>query len=463
MKSFAIVASLLLLASCGGGDSDSPLDSSQNVDAYALSIPQKLVAYPSTGVASNSVLSFTDYGMGTLSFAEEMSGFNTFAATTSGPQVWEPIAHLSDVNPTQAWRSGWTGKGVSISVIDDFYSEGLTETYVTQAVRRIKAGSPPASDAYTAAYELVYTADYVFLHGQSVAKLAGGNALAGTTSDNVTLGLDSDSGVVTGTCVMKTSTSGNTCATSFYEANYPLSPVKQTATLTKRIAPGVAGEALVAQNNVDLSSTQDSIKTISDIQGHLNNGASTDVINLSLGADMPTSGQTFATVMAEVARLPLLKTINSVITVAAGNGGAPCATDDLAGCNVIAVALAFQNETKASTLVVGALSGSGLQENIAIYSTRAGNLADRFILAQGELGLFDIQGTSFAAPRVAGVAAILKQKYPSLTPQQIADVILLSANKDINNDGFADFSGVHAIYGHGKLDLGRALALAGAI
>jgi subtilisin family serine protease len=113
--------------------------------------------------------------------------------------------------------------------------------------------------------------------------------------------------------------------------------------------------------------------------------------------------------------------------------------------------------------VVGALSGEGSNQNIATYSTRAGILADRFILASGETGYTNVVGTSFAAPRVAAVAAILKQRFPQLTPAQISNVILLSADKDINNDGANDFSGVSPIYGHGKLSLTRALALASAI
>jgi subtilisin family serine protease len=188
------------------------------------------------------------------------------------------------------------------------------------------------------------------------------------------------------------------------------------------------------------------------------------VINLSLGSEIPTTNRTFDEVMTEVQKFPLPRQINSIITVAAGNGGAPCATSNLNGCNAVAVSLAFQNQTKASTIVVGALTGSGASENIATYSTRAGILADRFILAQGGTGFFaNMQGTSFAAPRVAGVAALLKHKYPSLTAAQISSVILLSADKDINNDGIPDFTGVSPIFGHGKLSLSRALALAGAI
>jgi len=84
-------------------------------------------------------------------------------------------------------------------------------------------------------------------------------------------------------------------------------------------------------------------------------------------------------------------------------------------------------------------------------------------LASGVEGDTDVVGTSFAAPRVAGVATILKQKYPTLTSAQISNIILLSASKDINNDGIDDFIGVSPIYGQGKLSLTRALSLAGAL
>ena len=96
-----------------------------------------------------------------------------------------------------------------------------------------------------------------------------------------------------------------------------------------------------------------------------------------------------------------------------------------------------------------------------IINTSAGFLADRYILASGDTGLSPtVQGTSFAAPRVAGVAAILKQKFPQLTSADIASVILESADKDMNNDGKPDFTGVDPIFGHGKLSLENALKLA---
>jgi subtilase-type serine protease len=90
-------------------------------------------------------------------------------------------------------------------------------------------------------------------------------------------------------------------------------------------------------------------------------------------------------------------------------------------------------------------------------------LAQRFVLAPGDEGSQNVSGTSFAAPRVAGIAAILKQKFPSLTSDEIASVILLSASKDINNDGVDDFTGVSPIFGQGKASLSRALALAASL
>ena len=152
-----------------------------------------------------------------------------------------------------------------------------------------------------------------------------------------------------------------------------------------------------------------------------------------------------------------------MLASAAGNSGLACNQDNLAGCNVVAAALVNQVPTATSTIVVGALTAGG---KIADYSTRPGSLMNRFIWASGESGFYpnangsNAQGTSFAAPRVAGVAALLRQKYPALTSSQICDLILDSASKDIDNDGVGDFTGVSPIYGRGKLSLSNALALA---
>jgi len=63
-------------------------------------------------------------------------------------------------------------------------------------------------------------------------------------------------------------------------------------------------------------------------------------------------------------------------------------------------------------------------------------------------------GNSFAAPRVAGAGALVRQKFPNLTGTQTATVILYTAD-DLG------VSGVDDVYGHGKLNVGKALSPVG--
>lgn len=68
-------------------------------------------------------------------------------------------------------------------------------------------------------------------------------------------------------------------------------------------------------------------------------------------------------------------------------------------------------------------------------------------------------GTSFAAPMVAGAAALVKQKYPSLTPARIKSALTDTANPgltDYDNNGRAVTAAVTAM-GAGKLDVNKAL------
>lgn len=461
-----IVSLGISLIGCGGGGSggsDAGNQTPSPTSTFNLSTATKLTSYPSIGVASTD-RPLNDYSTATLTFPEETQNRQKYYATTSPAESYGPQAHLLDLNAISTWREGWTGKGTTISIIDDFNTR-LNVTIAFDPIRRRKDDSA-YNGTYTADYTVSYTRATTVNHGSLVSNIAGGDFSTSKSSTSVTLQVKQDSNLISDSCIIKTQTSqysNPTCSSSFYESYY-LTGISQAAVLTTQNVPGVAAQALVIQNTINLSSAQNALKTVADLQGHLQNSASVDVINLSLGSEIPTSNRTFDEVMGETQKFPLPRQINSVITVAAGNGGAPCATSNLNGCNAVAVSLAFQNQTKASTIVVGALTGTGTSENIATYSTRAGILADRFILAQGNTGFFaNMQGTSFAAPRVAGVAAILKQKYPSLTASQISSVILLSANKDINNDGIPDFTGVSPIFGHGKLSLSRALALAGAI
>ena len=62
----------------------------------------------------------------------------------------------------------------------------------------------------------------------------------------------------------------------------------------------------------------------------------------------------------------------------------------------------------------------------------------------------------FSTPRVAGAAALVKQKFPSLTSAQIKQVLLQTAD-DLGA------SGVDEIYGHGALNIMNALSPQGTV
>ena len=62
-----------------------------------------------------------------------------------------------------------------------------------------------------------------------------------------------------------------------------------------------------------------------------------------------------------------------------------------------------------------------------------------------------LAGTSFAAPYVAGVAAIVNSKFPTLAPADVAN-LLLNTTRDLGA------TGTDAVYGRGMVDLHNALS-----
>jgi hypothetical protein len=151
-------------------------------------------------------------------------------------------------------------------------------------------------------------------------------------------------------------------------------------------------------------------------------------------------------------------------------------------------ALASNSSVNARLLVVGAITMAGFvnaPQTISSYSNTAGTdaaVASRFLVASGttpfstgDLALNGIPigattsidpngvnlgavGTSYAAPRVAGYVAILRQKYPNLDAIKSSSIMLDTARYDTltcypNCDP--------AIYGKGEASLSRALAPVG--
>jgi hypothetical protein len=101
---------------------------------------------------------------------------------------------------------------------------------------------------------------------------------------------------------------------------------------------------------------------------------------------------------------------------------------------------------------------------LASFSNRAGLAAQGVLTAPGGdiitacdgVTCWRVSGTSFAAPHVAGAAALLLQAFPNLTGRQTVDILLRSARD-------AGEPGADAVFGRGYLDLARAFSPIGGL
>lgn len=166
------------------------------------------------------------------------------------------------------------------------------------------------------------------------------------------------------------------------------------------------------------------------------------VINLSLGTTSPTGDTGLKRVAA---------TNNALVVIAAGNEGA--ASPNWPG------RYAQESWANGTLIVVGSVNS---QRRITSESNRAGPLAPFYLVAPGVNIISSygstysyMTGTSMAAPAVSGAAALVTGYWPYLKANQVASILLKTAD-DLGAPG------VDAIYGHGMLNVNRALAPVGA-
>jgi hypothetical protein len=170
---------------------------------------------------------------------------------------------------------------------------------------------------------------------------------------------------------------------------------------------------------------------------------------------------------------------DAVITKAAGNDTLPSENEP------INKAMAGIPSLSNRLLIVGALNQAGDVNSpayIASYSNTAGtdpSVNSRYLVASGTTpfgngdlavnGLainstnsyYSNAGTSYAAPRVAGMVAIVRSKFPNLNASQTASIMLDTARYDTLTC-YKTLAGCNPnIYGKGEASLSRALAPVG--
>lgn len=170
------------------------------------------------------------------------------------------------------------------------------------------------------------------------------------------------------------------------------------------------------------------------------NGA--DIIQLSI-----TVGQTSA---IDAAFQTAYQTYGVFIDCASGNSSSSTVSYPASNQYVVAVGATTQSDTKAG------FSNYGTKLEIAapgvnIFSTQPGN-----IYAYSS-------GTSFAAPHVAGVAALMLSINPSLTPDAILTILQCTSEKVGGYDYNAVSPGRSLELGYGRINAHQAVSLAQSI
>ncbi|MFD7617559.1 S8 family serine peptidase [Streptomyces sp. NPDC059802] len=155
-----------------------------------------------------------------------------------------------------------------------------------------------------------------------------------------------------------------------------------------------------------------------------------DVVSMSLGSPEPTDCTDPMSVAAE----ELAQNKGTLFVIAAGNSGPTLNTVSSPGCapSVLTVGAVDRDDTTAQFSSRGPVIGSHTLKpeiaapGVAISAAAAGG--------RGIYAYQTMSGTSMATPHVAGAAAIVKQRHPDWTAQQIKAALVSSAKSDIPGD-----------------------------
>jgi hypothetical protein len=308
---------------------------------------------------------------------------------------------LDAVHAADAYALGYTGAGVIVGVVDFNFEFGATD-------------------------EVSYHPASVGQNAQSVALY---EAQTGTTADS-----DPHGHAVAG-----------------------IIAAKKNDTLVH----GIAFDAQILAVDY-FSNVNETVTSQGGVQYHISDpwtyitARGSKIINVSFGYDTgdiisnpPAVTQVYGTTS------PAVAVINGAILVSsAGNNGGP--NPSLSNLDIIDDLVAANSLTGGPGAFV--IAGSVNANNqISSFSGRAGTAKDHYMVAPGEdigvvyMGALGVgSGTSFSAPLISGAAALILDRWPSLTGRQVADILFQSAT-DLGA------AGVDAVYGHGLLNVEAAL------
>jgi subtilisin family serine protease len=213
--------------------------------------------------------------------------------------------------------------------------------------------------------------------------------------------------------------------------------------------------------------------TYADLTAAINYAVSqhVDIINLSLGSDSAGPAG-FQTAIANATAAGVI-----VVSSAGNDGLANFPTLGHVPATEVNYPAFYATDPAVSHNLIVAAGGDNADGSFNPISNPAGSAANFYIVAPGwqvvvpDFGApgpvpgyqvcfadntCEIQGTSYSAPHTAAALALLKSAFPGLTPQQLVQLLLISAD-DMGPVG------VDAIYGHGRLNLTTAFSSVGLV
>lgn len=312
-----------------------------------------------------------------------------------------------------AWSQGLNGNSVNIAILDDFTLNSYSEIEVRKLANtcfNLAAGGNTVwycTDNQGFLYRLT--------HGDQVSLILSGNA---SIIDMLFYSNGRYANPLTPTTLAGTVSMTQPVTVTYSSPTYGVaygakSTTKRADYLThQQNTNGLFNQLQIWGSGTDTTSL---------------NYKKTQVVNLSLGGTSknPIVNNTSYSTQLTYANASTVP--DAVFVKAAGNSAC---TISQTNCDPNNAVLHNSDNYKNKSLIVGALNAAG--GTIAPYSNRAGNYSERFVVADGR-GVYDSstgtydQGTSFAAPRVAGYVAIIRQKYPNLSASDAASIILSTA------------------------------------